>query len=192
MFGVSGERYALDVATVRGLAYYTGIIFETVAAGASVGSLASGGRYDELIGLFLGRDLPCVGISFGIDRMFAAMELLGLFAEEATTATQVLVTLFDQETMPAAFALATELRAAGLRTEIYAEPRELGPQLAFGGKKGIPLACIIGPEEMARGEVGLRDLRTKEQRTLPRAEVVAEARRRLGGHDDAVAIAEEC
>jgi histidyl-tRNA synthetase len=196
LYGVPAERYKLDVATVRGLAYYTGIIFETVAEGAPVGSLASGGRYDKLIGLFSGRDLPCVGISFGIDRMFTAMELLNLFSGEERTETQVLVTLFDTETMPAAFALATELRAAGIRTEVYAEPKELGPQLAFGGKKGIPLACIQGPEEVAKGEVGLRDLRTKQQRTLPRAQVVAEALKLLAAHDGSaggeVAVTEEC
>ena len=199
-FGEPAERFALDVATVRGLSYYTGIIFETFAAGAPVGSLASGGRYDKLVGLFLGRDVPCVGISFGIDRVFAAMELLGLFAAEATTATQALVTFFP-ETMAAAVAVASDLRRAGIRTEVYAEPRDLGQQLAFASKKGIPLACIVGPDELARGAVIVRDLRTREQQSVARAQVVAHARALLGdptdpgAHDTAggqVAIAEEC
>jgi histidyl-tRNA synthetase len=176
MLGVPSPRYALDVATVRGLAYYTGIIFETVAADAPVGSLASGGRYDKLIGLFLGRDLPCTGISFGIDRIFTAMEALGLFASGETTTTQALVTVFGPETLPAAFALARELRQAGIRTEVYAEPKELRPQLAFAGDKGIPLVCILGQDEIARGEVGLRDMRTREQRSVPRAQAVSAAK----------------
>ncbi len=178
--GVPAEHYSFDISVVRALSYYTGIIYETVAAGAPVGSLASGGRYDKLVGMFLGRDLPCVGISFGIDRMFAAMELLGLASAEATTATQALVTLFAPETLADSFGLAAELRGAGLRTEVYAEPRELRPQLAFAGKKGIPLVCILGPDELARGEVTLRDMRSGSQRAVKRESVAAEARAALG------------
>jgi histidyl-tRNA synthetase len=177
--GVAAERYRFDISVIRGLSYYTGIIYETVAAGAPVGSLASGGRYDKLVGMFLGRDLPCVGISFGVDRMFDAMALLGLLDDTATTTTQALVTLFSPETVDAAFRLAAELRAAGIRTEVYAEPKELRPQLAFASKKGIPLALILGPDEVARGEVSLRDLRAGSQRAVPRSEIVAAAREAL-------------
>jgi histidyl-tRNA synthetase len=169
--GVPAARFAFDISVVRGLSYYTGIIYETVAAGAPVGSLASGGRYDKLIGMFLGRDLPCVGLSFGLDRMFEALRLLSLLHDEAATTTQALVTLFGRETVAASFALASELRAAGVRTEVYAEPKELRPQLAFASKKGIPLALILGPDELARGEVALRDLRAGTQHAVARAEV---------------------
>lgn len=180
LLGAPPARFALDIATVRGLAYYTGIIYETVAAGAAVGSLASGGRYDRLIGQFLGRDLPCVGISFGIDRMFAAMDLLGLQGDAAATTTQALVTLFGTETLAASFALAGELRRAGIRTELYAEPKVLRPQLAFADKKGIPLVCILGPDEVARGEVALLDLRSRAQEAVPLAEAVGRAKTLLG------------
>ncbi|MBF6591250.1 MAG: hypothetical protein IVW57_12090, partial [Ktedonobacterales bacterium] len=143
---------------------------------------------------------PCVGVSFGIDRMFAAMEILGLFTEEGTTTTQVLVTVFGSETLPASFALATALRQAGIHTETYADPKGLGPQLAFASKKGIALVCIVGPDEVARGEVILRDLRTGQQRSVPRAEAATQALAILGGADGdgeddnggAVAITEEC
>jgi histidyl-tRNA synthetase len=179
--GVPPERYALDLSVVRGLSYYTGIIYETVAAGVPVGSLASGGRYDNLVGMFLGHDVPCVGISFGIDRMFDAMALLGLSRNEAATATQALVTLFSTVTIPEAFSAAGELRQAGIRTEIYAEPKELRPQLAFASKKGIPLAVMIGPDEIARAEVTVRDLRSGTQRTMARRDLLTTVREALVG-----------
>ncbi|HEV2238036.1 MAG TPA: histidine--tRNA ligase [Ktedonobacterales bacterium] len=179
--GVPPARYAFDLAMVRGLAYYTGTIYETTVTRPKIGTLSSGGRYDRLIGQFLGRDLPCVGVSFGLDRMFDAMAELGLLGGDETTTTQALVTLFGPETTAAAFALARDLRAAGIRTEVYAEPKELRPQLAFASKKGIPLALILGPDELARGEVTLRDLRAGSQRSLPLAEAPAAATALLEG-----------
>lgn len=170
---VPPEHYQFDLAMVRGLAYYTGTIFETLPGGVRIGSLASGGRYDKLIGQFTGRDLPCVGISFGIDRMFDALTELGLLASDATTATQTLVTLFGAGGLADAYGLAADLRAGGVRTEVYPDPKELRAQLTYASKKGIPVACIIGPDEAQRGEVMVRDLRAGQQRAVPRAEVVA-------------------
>jgi histidyl-tRNA synthetase len=179
--GIPPARYAFDLSMVRGLAYYTGAIFETTVTRPRIGSLCSGGRYDRLIGQFLGRDLPCVGLSFGLDRMFDAMAELGLLAGDATTTTQALVTLFSPATAAAAFALAGELRGAGIRTEVYAEPRELRPQLAFASKKGIPLALILGPDELARGEVTLRDLRAGSQQATPLAQAPSAVAALLAG-----------
>jgi histidyl-tRNA synthetase len=181
MLGIPPARYAFDLSMVRGLAYYTGAIFETTVTRPKIGSLCSGGRYDRLIGQFLGRDLPCVGLSFGLDRMFDAMSELGLLGGDATTTTQALVTLFSPATAAAAFALARELRAAGIRTEVYAEPRELRPQLAFASKKGIPLALILGPDELVRGEVTLRDLRVGSQQAVPLTQAPAAAAALLEG-----------
>ena len=178
--GVSAERYSFDVSLVRGLGYYTGTIFETVLTNSKLGSLGGGGRYDQLIGQFLGRDLPCVGVSFGIERIFDALAEQNLLADEAVTITQALVTLFAQGTIPASLALANDLRHAGLRTEVYAEPKDLKAQLTFANKKGIPLAVILGPDELARDEVVLRDLRTATQRSVPRGEVAVEAQKMLG------------
>ena len=96
------------------------------------------------------------------------------------TTTQALVPLFAPETMAAAFALAGELRAAGINTEVYPEPRDLKAQLAFANKKGIPLAALLGPDELAAGAVVLRDLRAGTQRAVPRGEAVAAARATLG------------
>ncbi len=180
--GVPQERYELRLSMVRGSDYYTGSIYETVLPGSGLGTLGAGGRYDKLVGMFLGRDIPAVGISFGVERMLVALEDAGLLAGGAITTTQALVTLFDAETVGASFALAQALRAADLRTEVYTEPKGLGPQLAFASKKGIPLAFIIGPDELARGEVKLRDLRTREEVSIPQAEAPAQALARLAAH----------
>jgi histidyl-tRNA synthetase len=178
--GIPEERYTLNPAMVRGADYYTGVIYETILQGSSLGSLGGGGRYDRLVGMFLGRDIPAVGISFGVDRILVAMEDVGLLAGEAVTTTQALVTLFSVETANAALALASALRAGGVRTELYPEPKGLGQQLSFANKRGIPLAFIIGPDEAARGEATLRDLRSGAQRTVTLADVAEIALAELG------------
>lgn len=177
--GVPAARVSFDLSLVRGLGYYTGPIFETVLTNSSLGSLGGGGRYDQLVGQFLGRELPCTGVSFGLDRIFDALDEQGLAVTEATTTTQALVTLFA-ETPAAAFALASELREADIRTETYPEPKDLRSQLTFANKKGIPLAVILGPDELAAGAVVLRDLRTGTQRAVPRGEAVTQAQSLLG------------
>lgn len=177
--GVPPERYSLQLSMVRGTDYYTGVIYETFLNNSGLGALGGGGRYDKLVGMFLGRDIPAVGISFGVERIFVAMEEAGLLAGQARTTTQALVTLFP-EAVGEAFALAQTLRIAGVRTEMYPEPKGLGPQLSFANKKGIPLAFILGPDEAARGEVALRDLRTGDQVTVPLIEAAAQAHARLG------------
>ncbi len=173
---VPEERFRLNPSMVRGADYYTGVIYETVLEGSSLGSLGGGGRYDRLVGMFLGRDIPAVGISFGVDRIMVALEDAGLLAGEAVTTTQALVTLFSAETASAALELASALRAGGVRTELYPEPKGLGQQLSFANKRGIPLAFIIGPDEAMRGEATLRNLRSGEQRSVSLVEVVKVAR----------------
>jgi histidyl-tRNA synthetase len=183
--GVPQDRYTFDVALVRGLGYYTGPIFESVLTGSTLGSLGGGGRYDRLIGQFIGRDLPCTGVSFGVERIFDALEEQHLLTDEIATTTQALVTLFSAEMVPEALALATALRQAGIRTEVYPEPRELRTQLAFANKKGIPLAVLLGPDELAAGAVVLRDLGSSTQRAVPRGEVVAQLQAMCaGGHGE--------
>ena len=173
--GMPPARYSFDLSLVRGLGYYTGTIYETILPGSTLGSLGGGGRYDRLIGMFLGRDLPCVGISFGIERIFDALDERQLLTDEAPTFTQALVPLFAPETYSAAFALANDLRQAGVLTELYPDPKELRAQLTFANKKGIPLVALIGPDEIATETVVLRDLRTGTQQSVPRAEVAAQA-----------------
>ncbi len=173
--GVPSARYTFDMSLVRALSYSTGTIYETVLTNSRLGSLGGGGRYDQLVGQFLGRELPCTGISFGIDRIFDALAEQELSGDESVTTTQALVTLFSPETVAASLAVARALREAGIRTEVYTEPRDLKPQLTFANNKGIPLAVILGPDEQAAGAVVLRDLRTRSQRAVPQAEVADQA-----------------
>jgi histidyl-tRNA synthetase len=173
--GVPAGNVRFDLSLVRGLSYYTGMIFETVLTESQLGSLGGGGRYDRLIGQFTGRDLPCVGISFGLDRILDALVEQQLLDERLTTNTQALVTLFARSTLGPAFALAQQLRAAGIRTEISAEAKDLGAQLSFANKKGIPLVMILGPDEIAAGAVVIRDLRAGSQRAVPVREAAIQA-----------------
>jgi len=169
--GVPETAYRIDLAMVRGLDYYTGPIFETVVEEPRIGSITGGGRYDHLVGIFSGRDIPAVGSTLGLERIVDVMEALGLFPEEKTR-TQVLVTLFDADTTPEALRLATELRGAGVRAEVYlGEKGGLKRQLAYANNQGIPWVALLGPDEIARGEVTLRDMRDGTQQAVPRAQV---------------------
>jgi histidyl-tRNA synthetase len=172
LMGVPPSHISFDLSLVRGLGYYTGSIYETVLTGSGLGSLGAGGRYDRLIGQFTGRDLPCVGISFGLDRIFDAQKEQGLLPDQETTITEVLVTLFSPETLAPAFALARQLRSAGIRTEISTDPKDLGSQLKFASKKGIPVAVILGPDEIAAGKVLLRDLVGRSEQAVDLQEAV--------------------
>jgi len=178
--GIPAERYAIDVAMVRGLEYYTGTIFETAVTRPPIGSILGGGRYDNLVGLF-GRPLAAVGTSFGVDRLIDVMKEVGLFPPAVgAPAAQVLVALFDPAMSAAAVGLATRLRSADIRTTMLFEPDRLGDQIRFALERGIPLVAIIGPDEAAAGVVALRDLGTKTQVTVPLPEVAERARVLLG------------
>lgn len=186
--GVPPERVTFDLSMVRGLGYYTGAIFETVltdAIGSQLGSLGGGGRYDHLIGQFTGRDLPCVGISFGVERIVDALRELHIARNIATTTTQALVALFSRETLGPSLSLAQKLRAAGIHTEVSPEVRELGRQLSFANKKGIPLAVILGPDEIAAGTVRLHDLAGRSERIARLEDSVSEALAMLASHSGA-------
>ncbi|HEX9372769.1 MAG TPA: histidine--tRNA ligase [Roseiflexaceae bacterium] len=174
--GVPAEAYAVTPRLARGLSYYTGAVFEAVIESPPMGSLLGGGRYDELIGAFAGRPIPTVGLAFGIERLHDLMEELGLGPASRTVA-EVFVTLFDAERAVAALQLAHELRQDGLKVETALDPAEkLGKQFKYADRKGIQFALVIGPDELARGEVVVRDLRSGEQRSVPRETVVAALR----------------
>lgn len=181
--GLPPERYAVAPRLARGLSYYTGVVFETVVDNPPMGSLLGGGRYDELVGMFAGQSIPTVGLAFGIERLHDVMAELGMGPQSATLA-EVFVTLFP-ETVGAALRLATELRAAGINVETALNPDEkLGRQFKYADRRGIPLALVLGPDELARNEVVLRDMRTGEQRSVPHAEIVAAVGAHGGTHDN--------
>ena len=165
--GVSGPSLRLDLTLVRGLSYYTGPIFEAVLpALPHLGSLLGGGRYDGLIGMFLGREVPAVGAAMGLDRILTALAQLKSAPTE-TCPTRVLVARCFPETDARALALAGRLRAAGLPTEIALETGRLKKQLAYADKKNIPWVLVLGPDELAAGQVQLKDMRAGGQRAVP-------------------------
>jgi histidyl-tRNA synthetase len=170
---ISEEYYKIKFAMVRGLEYYTGPIYETTIEEPKMPSITGGGRYDQLVGMFMDRSYPAVGTTIGIERIIDAMEELDMFPPNVgKTVAQVLVTLFDSTLEDASLRMANMLRKSGLKTEMYFEPDALGNQLRYAGKKGIPYAVILGPDELATDQVTVRDLVQKEQQTVKRAEVV--------------------
>jgi histidyl-tRNA synthetase len=177
--GVPPANYTVAPRLARGLSYYTGVVFETVIETPPIGSLLGGGRYDDLIGAFAGQPIPTVGLAFGIERLHDVMEELGMGPQTRTIA-QVFVTLFGAETAGAALQLAHELRAAGFNVETALDPSEkLGKQLKYTDRKGIPFSIVLGPDELARGEVMVQDMRAGNKRSVSRLEVVEALREAL-------------
>jgi histidyl-tRNA synthetase len=175
-----GERVALDPSLARGLSYYTGAIME-ISVPDLAGSLGGGGRYDNLVGMFSGKDIPAAGFSLGLERIIVVMSERGMFPESLVGANaDVLVTVWDEESVEASLALARELRAAGLRVELYPEADKVGKQFKYASSRGVPFVVVAGPEERGRGEVALKDMRTGEQRAV-RAEHAGEAVREALG-----------
>jgi histidyl-tRNA synthetase len=165
-------NYAFDFSMVRGLAYYTGPIYETVVVEPKIGSLTGGGRYDELIGLFSNQSVPVTGTSFGIERIIDVMDELAMYpASIGRTVTQVLVTVFNRDLVSASIRLANQLRAQGINTELGLEFDGLGKQLKYAAAKSIPFALIIGPDENSAQRATLRDLATGEQTLIAQNEI---------------------
>ncbi len=169
--GVNPVTYAVAPRLARGLSYYTGTVFEAVIEQPPIGSLLGGGRYDNLIGAFAGRSVPTVGTAFGIERLQIVMTELGL-GPKSQGAVEAYVTIFTSELTGEALHLASGLRRAGIVTITALGPDKLGKQLKEAASKEIPFALILGPDELAKGEVVVRDLRTGEQRTVRREAVV--------------------
>ena len=165
------EFYQVKFAMVRGLEYYTGPIYETTIEEPRMPSITGGGRYDELVGMFSQRNYPATGTSIGIERIIDAMEELNMFPPNVgKTVAQVLVTVFDKTLVNASLQMANTLRLGELKTEMYFEQDPLGTQLRYAGKKGIPYVVILGPDEVAAGQVTVRDLVRKEQQTVSQAQ----------------------
>ncbi len=174
-----GEHFRFDPAITRGLDYYTGVVFETFLGDLpDIGSVCSGGRYNDLASLYTREKLPGVGASIGLDRLMAALEELGL-AASGGAAPQVLILLLDEGLLADYHRLAFALRSSGLDTEVYPEARKLAVQLKYAEKRGIPLAVIFGPEERSRGQYTLKDLRDRSSHEGLSAEALAETAARL-------------
>jgi histidyl-tRNA synthetase len=171
--------FVLDPSITRGLDYYTGIVFETFLSGLpDIGSVCSGGRYNDLASLYTKQSLPGVGASIGIDRLMAAMEELGLLGA-GSSATSVLILCLDDSLLGSYHRLAGSLRAAGVAAEVFPEKKKLALQFGYAEKKGIPLAVVWGEDEEKAGRVGLKDLRDRQNYPLAPQEVTEKAKELL-------------
>jgi histidyl-tRNA synthetase len=164
----AGSRIRVDASLARGLSYYTGAIME-VAVPDLAGSLGGGGRYDNLIGMFLGRSIPACGFSLGLERILVVMGERGMFPPAlAGGAVDVMLTIWSAETRTDVLALAGELRRGGLRVDVYPEADKLGRQFKYAASRNVPIVAILGDDERARGEVAIKDLRSGNQQSVPR------------------------
>jgi histidyl-tRNA synthetase len=167
----------------RGLSYYTGAIME-VAVPDLAGSLGGGGRYDGLIGMFSGENIPACGFSLGLERILVVMAERGMFpAEIQASGPDVLVTIFEEPLTAESLRLAGELRAAGLRVEVYAEPlragKDLGKAFKYADSRKARFVTVLGQDEVSRGDVKIKDLGTGEQQALARASVASNLTHRI-------------
>ncbi len=167
----AAAHLVFDPTLARGLSYYTGPIFEITVPGLA-GSMGGGGRYDGLIGMFSKRQIPAVGFSLGLERVLLVMEERAMFPPLGV-GPQLLLCRFPEVAATAAVAVATVLRASGLRVELFADTPALGKQLTYANTIGVPFAGILGSNEIAAGTLMLKKLATGEQRMLPLAEVAA-------------------
>ena len=164
--GVPEQRFVLDVSIARGLDYYTGVIFESFLDELpSLGSVCSGGRYDNLAELYTKQKLPGVGASLGLDRLFAGLEELNMIEKVFSTA-EVFIPLFDANLSAQYCAVAAQLRKRGIGVELYPEPKKLGQQLKYADKKGFKFALVVGSDEAERGVANLKDLRSGGQQEV--------------------------
>ena len=171
--GIPNEQIEFDPTLARGLDYYTGAIYESVLPDyPHIGSITGGGRYDKLIGMLLGRDLPATGSTIGLDRMLAVMDQLGLIPDMAAS-VQAMVVLFDGADMPRCLEIAAYLRKAGIAVEVYPDAIRLKKQLQYADRKGIPFVVVPGPEEWSRGEVTLKVMRTGDQKQVSKDDIAA-------------------
>lgn len=166
-----GSRLKIDPSLARGLSYYTGAIME-INVKDLPGSLGGGGRYDNLVGMFLGQDVPACGFSLGLERILVVMSERGMFPPEVgTTPADIMVTIWSEDSIDDSIRLARELRTIGFRVDLYPEADKLGKQFKYASSRGVPLVALLGDDERAKGEVAIKDMRTGEQRTYKRGEL---------------------
>lgn len=162
-----------DFSLARGLTYYTGAIFEIKALGVAIGSISGGGRYDNLTGLFGLPDVPGVGISFGVDRIFDVMEELGLFSQLDAAAARALLVRFDDDDAEACLKLVQQLRNENIAVELYPEPEKLKKQFAYADNLQIPFVLMFGADERAQNKLKIKNMQSGEQQVLSVEEVIS-------------------
>ncbi|MGQ0655773.1 MAG: histidine--tRNA ligase [Betaproteobacteria bacterium] len=183
-FGVPESAFAIDLGVVRGLDYYTGTIYETtLLAHPDVGSICSGGRYDDLASYFTSVRLPGVGISIGLTRLFAKLREADLLQPLERTPAEVLVTSMDPAQMGRYIQIATELRKVGLNTEVYLEQAKIDKQLAYANRKQFRVAIIAGSNEFANNTVQVKNLVNRQEKTVALDQLVAAVKSSLSAKE---------
>ncbi|WP_138497932.1 histidine--tRNA ligase [Nostoc sp. PA-18-2419] len=178
--GVAENRFCIDLSIARGLDYYTGTVYETTLLGhEALGSICSGGRYEELVGVFLGEKMPGVGISIGLTRLISRLLKAGILSTLAATPAQVMVVNMQDDLMPTYLKVSQQLRQAGINVITNFDKRPLGKQFQLADKQGIQLCVIIGSEEAAAQKSSLKDLKTGEQVEVLLANLAEEVKSRL-------------
>ena len=173
-FGVPESNFAVDLTIARGLDYYTGTVYETTLLDhPEIGSVCSGGRYDDLAGYYTERQLPGVGISIGLTRLFYVLDEQGLLNPALPDAPADALVLPMTESAAPAIALAEQLRAGGLRVQLYGEQKKFKQKMSYADKVGVPYAVLLGEDEIAAGKCSVKDMRSGEQVTVTPEEAVA-------------------
>jgi histidyl-tRNA synthetase len=165
-FGAKEQNVEFDISLARGLSYYTGCIFEVKINNVAIGSVSGGGRYDNLTGVFGLPDVSGVGISFGVDRLYDAMEELSLFPKEAQATSTVMIAHFDDATLRYSLNVANQFRESGISTEVYPNVTKLKKQLDYANRKEIPFVVVVGTDEMKDGMLTVKDMARGEQEKL--------------------------
>ena len=172
-FGVPEENFAVDLTIARGLDYYTGTVYETTLLDhPEIGSVCSGGRYDNLAEYYTDRQLPGVGISIGLTRLFYVLGEQGMLNPDLPTAPADVLVLPMTEDLAPAISLSTRLRGAGVRTQLYTEQKKFKAKMNYADKIGVPYVIFLGDDEIAAGVVACKDMKTGEQTKLPFAETL--------------------
>ena len=179
-FGVPEENFAVDLTIARGLDYYTGTVYETTLLDhPEIGSVCSGGRYDNLAGYYIDKPLPGVGISIGLTRLFYVLDEQGLLNPKLPSAPADALVLPMTETPGPAIALAETLRSAGLRVQLYGEQKKFKQKMAYANKLGVPFAVLLGEDEIAEGKCSVKNMVTGEQVKLSPADAASHIRAAL-------------
>ena len=172
-FGVPEENFAVDLTIARGLDYYTGTVYETTLLDhPEIGSVCSGGRYDNLAEYYTSKQLPGVGISIGLTRLFYVLGEQGMLNPDVPTAPADALILPMTEDISAAVALATQLRAAGLRTQLYTEPKKFKARMNYADRLGVPFVLFLGDDEIKDGVVSVKNMKSGEQVKVAPAEAI--------------------
>ena len=190
-FGVPDDHFAIDLTIARGLDYYTGTVYETTMnSHPEIGSICSGGRYDDLAGYYTDRRLPGVGISIGLTRLFYVLDEQGLLNDEVRTAPADVLVLPMTEDLSFALRAATALRGEGVRTQLYTEKKKMKAKMTYADRLGIPFVVFVGDDEIASGKLAVKNMVSGEQVSLSPDEAAEYLKNALAAGSDARCIKE--